>query len=91
MEKEYFPVVVQAVAGPGRIVYAYFSNGQVKRYDMSSTIERGGVFAPLADETFFTERLTRSSPASAASTVWTTAGTLPSPARSTLPWAGNTG
>ena len=58
MVKEYFPVVVQAVAGPGRIVYAYFSNGQVKRYDMSSTIERGGVFAPLADETFFTERLT---------------------------------
>ena len=58
MEKEYFPVVVQAVAGPGRIVYAYFSDGQVKRYDMSPAIARGSVFAPLADETFFKERLT---------------------------------
>lgn len=46
------------MAGPGRIVYAYFSDGQVKRYDMSSAIERGGVFAALADETFFAERLT---------------------------------
>ena len=58
MEKQYFPVVVQAVAGPDRTVYAYFSNGEIKRYDMSPAIARGGVFAPLADQTFFTERLT---------------------------------
>lgn len=58
MEKEYFPVVVQAVAGKGRTVYAYFSDGQVKQYDMAPAIARGGVFAPLADEAFFTERLT---------------------------------
>ena len=58
MEKEYYPIVVQAVAGPGRTVYAYFSDGQVKRYDMSAAIERGGVFAPLTDEHFFSERLT---------------------------------
>jgi len=58
MEREYFPVVVQAVAGPGRTVFAYFSDGQVKRYDMSAAIERGGVFAPLVDEVFFKERLT---------------------------------
>lgn len=58
MEKEYFPVVVQAVAGEDRTVYAYFSDGQVKQYDMAPAIARGGVFAPLADETFFTERLT---------------------------------
>ena len=58
MEKEYFPVVVQAVAGTGRTVYAYFSDGQVKQYDMAPAIARGGVFAPLADEAFFTERLT---------------------------------
>lgn len=58
MEKEYFPVVVQAVAGEGRTVYAYFSDGQVKQYDMAPAIARGGVFAPLADEAFFTERLT---------------------------------
>lgn len=58
MEKEYFPVVVQAVAGAGRTVYAYFSDGQVKQYDMAPAIARGGVYAPLADEAFFTERLT---------------------------------
>jgi len=58
MEKEYFPVVVQAVAGPCRTVYAYFSDGQVKHFDMTPAIERGGVFAPLKDETFFAERLT---------------------------------
>ncbi len=52
MEKEYYPAVVQALAGPGRTVYAYFSDGQVKRYDMTASIERGGVFAPLADEVF---------------------------------------
>jgi len=33
MGKEYFPVVVQAVAGENRIVYAYFSDGQIKQYD----------------------------------------------------------
>lgn len=58
MEKEYYPVVVQAVAGPGKTVFAYFSDGQVKRYDMAAAIERGGVFAPLANAAFFTERLT---------------------------------
>lgn len=58
MQKEYFPVVVQAVAGPGRTVYAYFSDGQVKHFDMASMIARGGVFAPLVDEAFFAERLT---------------------------------
>ncbi|MCD8086296.1 MAG: DUF2442 domain-containing protein [Clostridiales bacterium] len=54
----YFPAVVQAVPGEGRTVYAYFSDGSIRRYDMQPHIDRGGVFAPLADETFFTERLT---------------------------------
>lgn len=58
MENDYFPVVVQAVAGPGRTVYAYFSNGAIRQYDMAPAIERGGVFAPLADNAFFVERLT---------------------------------
>lgn len=58
MEKQYFPVVVQAVAGPGRTVYAYFSDGQIRQYDMAPAIERGGVFAALADTDFFTEKLT---------------------------------
>lgn len=58
MENEYFPVVVQAVAGPEYTVYAYFTNGEIKQYDMSPAIARGGVFAPLADRAFFVERLT---------------------------------
>ena len=58
MEKEYYPVVVQAVAGPGRTVFAYFSDGKITQYDMADAIARGGVFAQLADDAFFTERLT---------------------------------
>ena len=58
MGNEYFPVVVQAVAGPDSTVYAYFTNGEIKQYDMSPAIARGGVFAPLADKAFFSERLT---------------------------------
>ena len=58
MNRDYYPVVVQAVPGPGRTVYAYFSDGQIKQYDMSPAIERGGVFAPLADDSFFLEKLT---------------------------------
>ena len=58
MEKEYYPVVVQAVAGEGRKVSAYFSDGSIRLYDMAPAIKRGGVFAPLADEGFFTQRLT---------------------------------
>ena len=54
----YYPVVVQVVAGPGKTVYAYFSDGQIKQYDLSPSIARGGVFAPLADADFFTQRLT---------------------------------
>jgi hypothetical protein len=52
------PVVVRAVAGPGRTVYAYFSDGKISQYDMTGEIERGGVFAQLADDAFFSERLT---------------------------------
>lgn len=55
---EYYPVVVQAVAGPGKTVYAYFSDGQIKQYDMAPAIERGGVFAPLKDADFFVQKLT---------------------------------
>ncbi|MBR3293097.1 MAG: DUF2442 domain-containing protein [Oscillospiraceae bacterium] len=58
MAKEYFPVVVQAVAGPERTVYAYFSDGKVTKYDMAPAIARGGVFTPLADEAFFSDKLT---------------------------------
>lgn len=55
---EYFPEVVQAIAGDDFNVFAYFSDGTVRRYDVKPLIERGGVFAKLADAAFFAERLT---------------------------------
>ena len=54
----YFPTVVQAVPGNGRIVYAYFTDGSIHAYDMQPHIDKGGVFAPLKDEDFFVNRLT---------------------------------
>lgn len=52
------PKVVQAVAGEGFTVYAYFSDGTVRLLDASTLLEKGGVFAPLRDPEFFRERLT---------------------------------
>ena len=55
---ELLPSVVQAVAGENFTVYAYFNDGSVRLADIKPMIAKGGVFAPLADETFFRERLT---------------------------------
>ena len=55
---EYFPEVVQVVAGEGYEVFVYFSDGSIRQYDVGPLIATGGVFEFLADKTFFTERLT---------------------------------
>lgn len=55
---EYFPEVVQVIPGDGRIVYCYFSDGSIRKYDMQPHIEKGGVFSPLEERDFFTSRLT---------------------------------
>lgn len=55
---ELIPKVVQAVAGDNFTVYAYFSDGTVRLLDAAPLLERGGVFAPLRDPTFFRDRLT---------------------------------
>jgi len=54
----YMPKVIQAVAGDDFTVYAYFDDGAIRKADVKPLIAAGGVFAPLADETFFRERLT---------------------------------
>ena len=54
----YLAEVLQAVAGEDFTVYAYFNDGTVRRADIKPLIARGGVFSPLADESFFRERLT---------------------------------
>lgn len=58
MAAEYYPEVVQAVPGPDRTVYAYFSDGRITRYDVKPLIERGGVFDRLKDDDFFASALT---------------------------------
>ena len=58
MNEEYYPVVVQAVAGKGYTVYAYFSDGTIHLFDMSGLIKNGGVFESLKDGDFFRNKLT---------------------------------
>ena len=55
---EYYPEVVQAVAGDAYCVYAYFSDGTIRQFDMKPLINKGGVFAKLADATFFADCIT---------------------------------
>jgi len=55
---EYYPEVVQAVPGKDYTIYVYFSNGQIRHFDMNPLIEKGGVFARLRDTQFFRDRLT---------------------------------
>lgn len=56
--EEYFPTVVQAVPGQERAVYAYFSDGAIRQFDVSPLIKDGTVFQKLADESFFREAIT---------------------------------
>ncbi|MBQ7281165.1 MAG: DUF2442 domain-containing protein [Spirochaetales bacterium] len=58
MGEKYYPIVVQAIPGPEYTVYAYFSDGSIRRLDMKPFIEKGGVFAILNDKSFFVSRLT---------------------------------
>ena len=52
------PKVVQAVAGDDFTVYAYFSDGAIRLLDVKFLLEKGGVFVPLRDAEFFSQRLT---------------------------------
>ena len=58
MLENYYPVVVQALAGPDKIIYAYFSDGRITRFDMLPIIANGGVFARLDDDAFFQNAIT---------------------------------
>ena len=58
MEDVYFPSVVQAVPGKDKTVYAYFSDGSVRLYDMKPLIAQGNIFECLEDDAFFRDRLT---------------------------------
>lgn len=58
MNEQYFPEVVQALAGKDYQVYAYFSDGSIHLFDMKPLIRKGGVFSELENKEFFTSRLT---------------------------------
>ena len=58
MYEDYYPVVVQAVAGEDFTVYAYYSDGSIRLTDIKPLIAEGGVFSQLADPAFFRGRLT---------------------------------
>lgn len=58
MEEKYFPVIVQALAGPDYTVYAYFTDGTIHLFDVKPLIQEGGVFERLTQGEFFTENLT---------------------------------
>lgn len=58
MEDVYFPSVVQAVPGDDKTVYAYFSDGSIRFYDMKPLIAQGHIFKHPEDDTFFRDRLT---------------------------------
>lgn len=51
VEGQCFPEIIQAVPGDGYQVYAYFTDGSIRLYDMAPLVTRGGVFAPLQDWT----------------------------------------
>ena len=46
---DYEPEVYMAVHYAGTKVDCYFTNGDIRRYDIAPAIARGGVYAPLAD------------------------------------------
>ena len=55
MYEKYYPVVVQAVMGENKTVYAYFSDGRITHFDLKPLISKGGVFSKLEDDKFFCE------------------------------------
>ncbi|MDO4442390.1 MAG: DUF2442 domain-containing protein [Slackia sp.] len=54
----YLAEVIQALPGDDFTVYAYFSDGTIKHADIKPLIEKGGVFAQLADSGLFEKSLT---------------------------------
>lgn len=58
MDSRFMPEVLQVVPGDGYVIYAYFNDGTVRRYDAAKLAERGGIFERLKDRDFFVSALT---------------------------------
>ncbi|MDR1495333.1 MAG: DUF2442 domain-containing protein [Clostridiales Family XIII bacterium] len=50
---ELYPEILQVLPTDDYIIYAYMNDGSVRKYDVRPLIEKGGVFAPLADINVF--------------------------------------
>ena len=55
---DYEPEIYQVKHYSGTQIDCYFTNGDVRRYDIASAIARGGVFSPLADISILKASLT---------------------------------
>lgn len=53
MSEDYIPQIYMIALAGGKKVDCYFTNGAVRRYDVSNAIRLGGVFAPLEDQALF--------------------------------------
>ena len=53
MSEEYIPQIFMAALSGGKKVDCYFTNGAVKRFNVSIAIRLGGVFAPLKNQDVF--------------------------------------
>jgi len=53
MNGEYIPQIYMVRLAGGKKVDCHFTNGAIRRYDVSAAIRMGGVFAPLADQKTF--------------------------------------
>ena len=53
MSDEYIPQIYMAALAGGKKVDCYFTNGEVKRYDVNRAIRLRGVFAPLKNQKVF--------------------------------------
>jgi len=53
MSSEYIPQIFMVSLAGGKNVDCTFTNGAVRRYDVSNAIRLGGVFAPLKNQKLF--------------------------------------
>jgi len=58
LNPDYDPEIYMVEHHAGTLIDCYFTDGDIRRYDIASAVARGGVFAPLADESIVKKSLT---------------------------------
>jgi hypothetical protein len=57
-DTQFWPMVVQAVAGKDYTVFAYFNDGSIHQFDMKPYIHEGSVFESLRNKELFSTAIT---------------------------------